>query len=122
MALTSNCGVSDAGTFGSALQEDRPHQFAPRTVEGLFDAIKRVVEPRMDRLYLRLPLPDGGLAVEATELGRLPGSLAEILVRTAPIDTNTYRRSLTADVTTKYVLAGSASAKFTVRRQPPRTH
>ncbi|KKL18584.1 hypothetical protein LCGC14_2474070, partial [marine sediment metagenome] len=114
--------VGDGYKLLEALRSDRPHRFDPRNMQQLFDAVKRVVEPRMDRLYLRLRLPGGGLAVKKNELKPLPASLAEVLARTSPMDTNTYRRSLTADFKAEFVVSGSASASFTVEKDPRRLH
>jgi len=110
----------NAGAAVSALQDEKPHRFAPRTVEQLFEAVKDVVEPRADRLYLRLPLPEGGLAVGKQELKDVPGSLGEILARAAPIDAEPFREAKVVDFPSEYVLAGSAQAAFIVEKHPRR--
>ena len=99
-----------------------PHRFDPRTVEELFSSIREVVGPRMDRLYLRLPLPDGGVAVEKNELEHLPASLARLLATAAPIDTKAYRRTQVVDLPGGYVFSGSAQASFVVEKEPRRKH
>ncbi len=112
--------VCDASDAVSALQQEMPHRFTPRTMEQLFEAICQVVGPRMDRLYVRLPLRDGGVAVKKNELEHAPASLAQILAQAAPIDTKPYRRSLVLDFPAGYVLSGSAQASFTVEERPKR--
>jgi hypothetical protein len=102
------------------MESEMPHRFSPKTVEQLFAAIKEVVAPRMDRLYLRLPLPAGGLAVRKNELEHLPGSMAELLSRVAPMDTERYRRSKVVSFPAAFVVNGSASATFTVEKEPRR--
>ena len=112
--------VCDSYQALSATRSELPHRFTPKTVEGLFAAIKEVVAPRMDRLYLRLPLPAGGLAVRKNELEHLPGSMAELLSRAAPMDTKLYRRSKVVSFPAGFVVRGSASASFTVEKEPRR--
>jgi hypothetical protein len=104
----------------TALQKEMPHRFTPRTVEQLLEAVREVARPRMDHLYVHLPLGHGGLAVKKNELEHLPASLAEILVQAAPVDSKPYQRSKVVDFPSEYVLAGSAQASFTVEKRPRR--
>lgn len=110
----------DAVSAVQAMQKEMPHRFEPRTVEQLFAAIEAVVKPRTDRLYLRLPLPDGGVAVKQDELEHVPASLAQILAQAAPVDTKAYRRSLVVECPGEYVLSGTAQASFAVEKRPRR--
>ena len=112
--------VCNAMAAVEALKEEMPHRFTPRTVEQLFAAIQEVVRPRADRLYLRLPLPEGGVAVKKDELEHAPASLAQLLAQAAPIDTKAYRRSLVVEFPGEYVLSGTAQASFAVERRPRR--
>ncbi len=112
--------VCDASDVASARQQEMPHRFRPKNVKQLFAALKNVVEPKADKLYVRLPLPDGGLAVKKNELEHLPASMAELLSRETAIDTVAYRRSKVVSFQTDYIIAGSASAGFTVRKHPRR--
>lgn len=114
--------VCDAPDVASARQSEMPHRFRPRNVEQLFAAVKNVVEPRADRLYLHLPLPAGGLAVDKNELEHLPASMAELLRREAAMDTVPYRRSKIVSFQADCVVSGSASAGFTVKKHPRREH
>ena len=101
---------------------EMPHRYDARNVTQLFEGLCEVVGPRMNNLYLHLALPDGGVAVRRTELDHLPASLADVLGRTAPMDTRRFVRSLHAGEGTEYVLTGSASVAFTVRKEPQRNH
>ncbi len=114
--------VCDAYAMLDTRRSDVPHRYKPHTVEEFFDALQRVVRPRTDRLYVHLPLPDGGLAVRQQELEHLPGSLAEILARAAPVDSVRYRRRQVAEVPVEHVVSGSAEATFEVRKHPDRAH
>lgn len=113
--------VSASGGTEHLLRErmEMPHRYSPRTVEQLFEAVNRLAAARSDALMLHLPLGQaGGLAVRKQELDRLPGSLSDILRRTAPVDTNDYQRSVTTKAQTPFVLSGEAAARFTVKKDP----
>lgn len=114
--------VSDATRDMTYRQAEQPHRFAPRTTEQLFQAMQTVVQPAMQQLYLRLPLPGrGGLALSQKELPDLPPSRAAILSDAKILDTKTFRRSLVQTVKTKYIISGSAIARFRVQRRPDQT-
>jgi len=107
--------VCDADTSLGLLQREMPQRFRPRTVGQLYEALRRVMTPRSDHLYLRLPLSGGGLALATRELPDLPASKAQILGEAARLDARAFRDALVRSVKTPYVLDGSASASFEVR-------
>jgi len=113
--------VCDGYEHGWAVQSELPHRFDPKDVRQLFAAIQDAVTPRMDHLYVRLPLGRGGLAVRRQELDRMPGSLAGILAKAAPADSaHTFSRTKVKAIKTPYALSGSAGAEFTVEKKPRR--
>jgi len=114
--------VCDGEQLLQRRKAEMPQRFEARNVEQLFQGLCEVVEPRTNHLYVHMPLPDKGVAVRRTELDHMPASLADVLARTAPMDTRPYVRSLDASEATEYVLDGTASADFTVRKQPDRNH
>jgi hypothetical protein len=99
-------------------QQEMPHRFDPDTLEELFDAVQRTVELPADRLYLRLPLDSGGLALGQQELPDLPLSRAGIVAQAGKLDTHAFVRSKVERIRTDYVLDGSVTAEFTVRERP----
>jgi len=114
--------VCNAAESMRAEQREMPQRFAPRTTEQLLRAIQHVVSGRSDELYLRLPLPGrGGLAIERAEMPDLPASRAQILSQANVPDTRSFQRSLVQTVKTHYLIDGSGSATFTVRREPEAT-
>lgn len=114
--------VCDAPTSMIAEQREMPHMFAPRTTEQLLKALQHVVSSRSDQLYLRMPLPSGGgLAIERAEMPDLPASKAQILSQADILETRSFRRSLVQTLKTRYLITGSASATFTVQRDPETT-
>lgn len=111
----------DAVSAMRAEQAENPHRFAPKTTHELFEAVQRVVTNRSDRLYLRLPLPRGGIAIEQAEMPDLPASKAQILAQAKIRNTRVFRRCEVQTVNTQYVIDGSAGAAFRVERDPQGT-
>lgn len=111
----------DSEAAAGALQREMPHRFDPRTVEELFEALQRVVELPADRLYLRLPLDRGGLAVRREELPDLPASRGQIVARAEQLDTSGFMLAEVRRIRTDYVLQGSVAAQFNVQRRPAET-
>jgi len=111
----------DSTASVTALRSEKPHQFDPKTVPELLEAIRRVVEPQATRLYLRLPLPRGGLAIGSRELPDLPVSRRAIIESAGKLDTRAFRSAIVRSMATERVLAGSADARFQVQAEPTET-
>lgn len=119
------------GSYSLAVCDDReamrrrisemPQRFDPRTVEELFAEVKEVVQLDASKVYLRLPLHTGGLALGRKELPDLPQSRMRIITEAGQLDTAPFSKTLVRSVQTAYVLNGSAEAAFTVRTQPRET-
>ena len=112
--------LCDASGIARTRQREMPHRFRPRNLKQLFSGLQNVVQPRTDKMYLHLPLPEGGLAVKKNELEHLPASMAELLRREASMDIASYRRSKTVSFQADSVISGSAQAGFTVKKHPQR--
>ncbi len=112
----------DAAESMRTEQREMPQRFAPRTTEQFLRAIQHVVSGRSDELYLRLPLPGrGGLALERAEMPDLPDSKTQILAQAGILETRSFQASLVQTIKTHYLIVGSASATFTVQREPETT-
>jgi hypothetical protein len=107
----------DAMTSLVCEQARMPHRFEPQTTAELFDALKHVVSTRGDRLYLRLELGQGGLAIDSRELPQLPPSRAVMLSESAVGKVQPFGRSVVEQQDVQYVLTGSAAARFTVTKE-----
>ncbi len=105
----------------SAEKREMPHRYAPRTVEELLASLQRVVAGRANRLYLRMPIKRGGLALGTKELPDLPESKKLILKEAEKLDTRSFTRTLVRSVASEYVLGGTASAAFEVQDKPTET-
>jgi len=112
------CGASGAII---AYKKENPQLFSPRSVKELFASVQRIVRPGANKLYLRLPLAGGGLAIGQKELPDLPPSKAAILMQSKPLDLSAFRRANVQTVKSDYLIRGSAGATFTVRLKPTET-
>ena len=112
------CGA--VGALGQ-LKKEMPHLFSPRTVKQLFAAIQRVVQPRADRLYLRLPIRGENLSVRQRELPNLPASKAGIIAEADLLDTTHFTRAVVRTISSEYVLTGSVQAAFSVQKKAGQT-
>ena len=102
-------------------QQEQPQEFNPRTVEELFESLKRLVATEADHLYLHLPLPRGGLALGRKKLPDLPSGKADILLQAGIPDTKKFTLSLKQSSKTPYVVHGQKTATVIVRKQTNET-
>jgi len=108
--------VCDAFGAAQALRRESPQRFDPRNIGELLDAVGTMAANRRDSLYLRLPLPEGGLAIRRNELPNLPASKATVLSQTDRNDIKPFRTTLVRPMEGAYVFRGSTSATFEVSR------
>jgi len=104
-----------------ALKRERPHWFEPKTIEQLMTSLTRVVQTRGNQLYLRLPIPQGGLALGQKELPEMPPSKAAILRQAEKLEARTFSKTLVREVDGGTMFNGSATAKFKVQSEPTET-
>ncbi|MCD6365829.1 MAG: hypothetical protein J7M14_08135, partial [Planctomycetes bacterium] len=108
----------DAVTAMIQHKQEKPQLFRARTTRELFDSIKRVVSLDSSRLYLRLPLGRGGLAMGRGELPDLPESRVNMIKAAGKLDINSFSSTLQRCQQMPYVVSGSATASFTVDAKP----
>jgi hypothetical protein len=91
-----------------------PASSEPRDIAGLLNVLRLQTEPRRTSLYLHVPLPDRGLAVEGQPLPNLPGSARAVFATARRTQEPPLRADLVASTDTPWVVEGSQSLKFTV--------
>jgi len=91
-----------------------PQRFDPRNAQEMLDAVQTMAANRRDCVYLRLALPEGGVAIRQKELPNLPASRAAILAQTSREDVKLFRKVLIRPMEGPHVFRGSASATFEV--------
>ncbi len=113
--------ATNSTSAAAANRKEMPHLFKPRTTAGLLASVQRIVSFRANRLYLRLPMTRGGVAIGDKELPDLPESRRGILLEAKILDTRSYTRAKVRPIETEYVLSGSATASFQVQAKPAET-
>jgi hypothetical protein len=108
--------VCDASSAAQALRREMPQRFDPRNAQEMLDAVQTMAANRRDCVYLRLPLPEGGVAIRQRELANLPASKAAILAQAVREDVKPFRKTLVRPQAGPHVFRGSASATFEVSR------
>jgi hypothetical protein len=112
--------ATDATTAMRLDQSERPYRYFVKDDRDLFQAVRAMTWTRSDRLYLRLPLAEGGASVARAPLPDLPPSRGSVLQEARPLDLQTFRKTLVRSEQRPYVFSGAASASFTVRKDPQR--
>ncbi len=111
----------DAAEAMRLQMEENPQKHNPRNTEQLFTALQEIVSLRNDRIYLRLPLNQGGMALGTSELPDLPSSRAQIIGEAGKLDTFQFSRTLVEQVKCDYIAHGSAAISFDVQQKPKQT-
>ena len=111
----------DAASCLREMQSEMPQRFDPHTLGDLMDALAAVAAPKADQFYLRLQLPEGGLAIKRKELPDLPASKAQILSQDQKSDMFQFTKSLVRGVKGDFVFSGCVAASFEVKKHPSET-
>ncbi len=93
---------------------NEPALLEPRDLEGVIEAIRLQTVPKRSALYLHVPLPDRGLAVQGQALPNLPGSVRAVFANGRQSQEPPVRTDLIEAVQTTYVVEGTHALKFTV--------
>jgi hypothetical protein len=93
---------------------NEPALLEPRDLAGVIEAIRLQTQPKRTGLYLHVPLPDRGLAVQGQALPNLPGSVRAVFTNGRQSQDPPVKTDLIAVVPTPYVVEGSHTLKFTV--------
>jgi len=106
--------VCDASSAAQAARREMPQRFDPRSAQEMLDAVSAMAANRRDCVYVRLPLPEGGVAIRQRELANLPASKAAILAQAGRDDVKSFRKTLVRPQPGPYVFRGAVSATFEV--------
>lgn len=100
-----------------ALTEEKSHLFLARSPYQLLAALNLIADYPGNRLYMRLRLPKGGLAIDQTEMPEPPSYWKRILTETKNSDVRPYQESLLAQHETEFVVEGGQSLSIVVDRR-----
>lgn len=95
---------------------NNPELLEPKNLEDLFKFLRFQAEPKRTALYLHVPLPDKGLAVDGQALPNLPASARSVLSSGRRTPEPSLRADLVCSQSTLFVVEGSQTIKFTVVR------
>jgi hypothetical protein len=97
---------------------NEPNLNDPRDQAGFLHTIRVQTSPRRTSLYLHVPGPERGLAIEGQSLPNLPGSARAVFATNRQTPEPPIRSDLVEAVDTPWVVEGAASLKFTVVKDP----
>ncbi len=109
--------VGSAQTYLSALQSSKPHLFTVETLAETIEALNLIGSFPENRLYMRLGLPTGGVAVKRVEMPELPSFRRKILADTLRSDVRAYSEALVVQHETGFHVGGQRSLSIQVSRR-----
>jgi hypothetical protein len=93
---------------------NEPHVMEPRDLDGILRAVSIQTAPKRTSLYLHVPLPDRGIAVQGQALPNLPGSVRAAFGNGRQTPQPSVRADLMVSKDTGWVVEGTHSVRFTV--------
>jgi len=109
--------VCTASSHLAALRSEKPYLFERKNMAQMLELLNRVASVRDDRVYLRLPLPTGGMSVGPEALPELPSFRRRILADAKRSDVGRYTETLVADYPVEFVFSGSRSFRVQVDKR-----
>ena len=88
----------------------------PRDLAGFMKTIRMQTEPKRTAIYVHVPTPERGLAVQGQELPNLPGSVRAAFASKKESPAQPIRSDLITVGQTSWVVEGSQSLRFTVAK------
>lgn len=106
--------VCDATLHLKSLFAEQPQLLIARDVDQIADVFRRQLEEKRDTIYLRVVLPDSGVALGDVTLPQLPSSMQTALGSRRASSGQSVRRALVARSNTEWVIEGAAKLRFSV--------
>lgn len=105
--------VCDAQTSYTKDRANAPHRFQARTLDQLVEGLRHQIRRR--RLFIRMKLPDRGIARKGIELPSLPPSMFNVIASQKVTGLTTTGKSLVAHVDTPFVVKGNHVLRVLIR-------
>ena len=112
---TMSVTVCDAATNAQLERSEAPHKSRPDNLDQLLARL-REQEPS-GRIYLRLKLPDRGVAYRGVELPSLPDSALQVIGSAKTTGLMLTGKSLVAHIDTPYVVSGHHRLEILIRQR-----
>jgi hypothetical protein len=106
--------ICDMSTSLRRRLRNEPDLLEPHDLKGILHTIRVQTEPRRTAIYVHVPLPDRGLAVEGQALPNLPGSVRAVFSGGRQTLDPPVRSDLVQVGETPWVVEGMQTLKFTV--------
>lgn len=113
-AGTYEAAVCDATNSLRRRVRNDPALVEPRDLEAILKFLHFQSVPKRTTIYLHVPMPERGLAVQGQELPNLPGSVRAVFATGRQSPPQPVRADLVESAETAWVIDGSQSLKFTV--------
>ncbi len=107
---------SDVGASLRRRFRNDPPLAEPRDLAGFMKTIRMQTEPKRTAIYVHVPTPERGLAVQGQELPNLPGSVRAAFASKKESPAQSIRSDLIAVGPTSWVVEGSQTMRFTVAK------
>ena len=109
--------VGSAGMNLVALRTEKPHRFRVESLRDIVETLNLATSFPQNRLYMRLEMPEGGLAVGRQELPDLPSYRRKILLDSMRNDVGEFIDALVVTHDTDFVVNGRQSVTLKVSRK-----
>lgn len=109
--------VGDAQMHLSALRGEKPHLFRAENQRELLRRFNELAAYPGNKLFLRLMLPEGGLAIKNTELPNLPSYMTQIFSAANRDDIQPYREARVREYDLPFVVEGGKTMSIKVDRR-----
>ncbi|MBI4578089.1 MAG: hypothetical protein HY718_00210 [Planctomycetes bacterium] len=110
-------GVGGTRMHMTALRSEKPHLFRAENLPELLERFNQTAAVPDNRLFLRLAVPRGGLAIKSTELPDLPAYRAQLYTGSKRSDVQPYREALVKEYEVPFVVDGGQTLSVTVNRR-----
>lgn len=109
--------VCDVGNHLRERFREQPQLLNARDVAGVAEAYRQQLTDSHCGLYVRIPLPEEGLAMQGVHLPQLPASVRSVLGTTSGMKHETIRRSLVHCEELPWIVEGGTTLNFVVDPQ-----
>lgn len=109
--------LASGGGHLTLLRAEKPYLFRADTLEEQLERFNLIGSARNNRLYMRLTLPEGGVAVDSTPMPDLPSFQAKIIADTGRDDLSQFRDAVVEEYETDFEIDGGETITITVDRR-----
>jgi len=99
------------------MRMEKPHLFRAESMADMMSAVRRIGSVRMDRVYMRLRIKRGGLAIGKTEMPELPSFRRQIFNEAKLRAVASYAEPIVVEHPVPFVVSGEQRFAITVDRR-----